>query len=108
MTKLAEDYPQGTANIADDRVLATDAFLLKRTTYSNAISFKFDNRRVTVAKEIDGWGLEFRCIDHEPTPHAICAHIHGRMALTRIKLSKEAAEIVMISLAEQMGFRICR
>lgn len=91
-----------------DSVLLTDSPSFKRTIYPNAISTKFKNKRVTVIKEIDGYGLEFRTIDHEPTPHAICLHIHGRMALTRIKLSKEAAEIVMMNLAEQMGFHICR
>ena len=72
------------------------------------VTYKFDNRRVTVAKHKTGFIFEFRSIDKEPTPHATCEHIHGKMALTRINLSREASEIIMMSLAEQLGFHICR
>jgi hypothetical protein len=89
-------------------VLAVDAILLKRRDYKNAISYKFDNRRVTVGKKEDGFIFEFRTIDHNYTPHANCDCIHGKLAITNINLSKEAAEIVMMSLAELMSFHICR
>jgi hypothetical protein len=94
--------------IAVEPVLAADAILLKRRDYKNAISYKFDNRRVTVGKKEDGFMFEFRTIDHNYTPHANCDCVHGKLAITNINLSKEAAEIVMMSLAELMGFHICR
>ena len=48
MTKLAEKNPQGTANIADDRVLATGVFIIQ----GNKITFQR-------AKYIeDGWYVE--------------------------------------------------
>jgi len=92
---------------AVEPVLAADAFLLKRRNYKNAISYKFDNRRVTVGKKEDGFMFEFRTIDHDYTPHAICECVHGKLAITNFNISKEAAEIVMMSLAELMGFHIC-
>ena len=89
-------------------VLAADAYLIKRKTYNNAISCKFDNRRVTVIKGDNEFGFEFKTIDHDYTPHAHCECVLGKVAITTMKLSKEAAEIVMFNLAELMGFRICR
>ncbi len=48
MTKLAENNPQGMANIADDRVLATGVFIIE----GNKITFQR-------AKYIeDGWYVE--------------------------------------------------
>ena len=95
--------------------LAADKFVIKSSKIfdpnhpdTTGFTYKFDNRRVTVAKHKTGFIFEFRTIDKEPTPHATCEHIHGKMALTRINLSKEASEIIMMSLAEQMGFHICR
>ena len=97
--------PQGNEA---NTLLAADAYLIKRKTYSNAISCKFDNRRVTVIKKEDGFVFEFKAIDHNYTPHAHCECVRGKVALTVINLSKEAAEIVMFNLAELMGFSICR
>lgn len=87
---------------------AIENIQLKVKTYTDAISVKFDNRRVTVVELPDGYGFEFRMIDKDSKPHAHCEHIHGRMALTRVKLSKEASEVLLISLAQQMGFEIIK
>lgn len=89
-------------------ILASDAYLIKREIYNNAISCKFDNRRVTVIKHDDGFEFEFTVIDHDYTPHAFCKCVHGKVAVTYINISKESAEILMFNLAELMGFRICR
>lgn len=48
MTKLVENNPQGTANIADDRVLATGVFIIK----GNKITFQRANYIE------DGWYVE--------------------------------------------------
>ena len=88
--------------------LAANSFKLIRKTYPNGISVKFDNRRVTTIKLDDGFGIEFRSIDYTPTPHVVCEHLRGKIAVTRLKLSKEATEIMIINLAEQMGFQICK
>lgn len=98
-----------------DPLLAADKFniVVKKVIDINnpnitGFTYKFDNRRVTVAKHETGFIFEFRSMDKDPTPHATCEHIHGKMALTRINLSKEASEIIMMSLVKQMGFNIYR
>lgn len=96
------------AAIAGSDMLAADAFDLKRTTYQNGVSYKFDNRRVTIIKTDTGFGFQFRSIDPDYTPHAKCECLHKVVAQTSLNLSKEAAEIIMMSLAELMGFSICR
>lgn len=48
MTKQAENNPQGTANIADDRVLATGVFIIQ----GNKITFQRANYIE------DGWYVE--------------------------------------------------
>jgi len=96
-------------------ILASDSFLLKGTRYPNAISTKFDNRRVTVIKLDDGFGVEFRSIPKDSDSIKAKSRIilgvtskivHGKMLVTQLKLTKEAAEILMLSLADQMGFKI--
>lgn len=99
---------QITPGLTAQPKLAADAFDLRRYVYPNGISYKFDNRRVTVATTQTGFMFEFRTIDHDYTPHAICDCVHGKLAITNVALSKEAAEIIMMSLAELMGFSICR
>lgn len=79
------------------------------THYANAISYKFDNRRVTVSNnENGGIGLEFRCIDHNYTPHTVNECIHGKIALTYLNLSHEASELLMIGLAERLGYKLIK
>lgn len=86
--------------------LAGKDYQIRRTKHRNGISIKFDNRRITVVKIEEGWILEFRSMDNEPKPHALCRHVHGRVAITGLKLSNEAAEMLMRSLAELMGKEI--
>jgi hypothetical protein len=88
--------------------LSCNTFALKRKTYKNAISIKFDNRRVTVAKTGKGFVFEFRIIDNNYSPACFSELIHGKLSLTTIQLSKEASEIVMMSLAELMGFDVVK
>lgn len=90
--------------------LALDSFNVRQTNYENGVSYKFDNRRVTIWKEEDEcvFGFEFRTMDRDPKPKSICNHLRGKMAVTTIKLSQEAAELVMLSLAKQMGFKVVK
>lgn len=78
---------------------------LKKTVYKDAISYKFDSRRITVgeSKNDDGLRFEFRTIDEDYTPHAICKCVHGKLAITSIKLTREASVLVMTSIAEMLG-----
>ena len=54
MTKLAENYPQGTANIADDRVLANVVvgdILIPKPEHAN--KFKKGTKYVVTQSDID-------------------------------------------------------
>lgn len=81
---------------------------VKTTHYPNAISFKFDNRRVTVSDTSTGTALEFRTIDHNYAPHTINQCIRGIMALTYLELSNEASELLLRGLADRLGYNIIK
>lgn len=85
------------------RELACRGFQIKKTIYEDGISCKFDNRRVTVLEEDDGFLFEFRNIDYDYSPPAKCFLVKGKMAVTEMRLTREAAEILMINLAELTG-----
>ena len=83
-----------------------DKYKVKGEKFKNGMTAKFDNRRVTVIKEKDGWFIQFRTMNknHEK----ICFDskiIHG-CQVSQIKLSQEAAEIMMIMLAKQINLKI--
>ena len=86
-----------------------NVFNVRQTNYKNGISYKFDNRRVTVWKEEDNkWGFEFRSMNNVQNPRVSSKTIRGKVAVTAIRLSQEAAELVMLSLAEQMGYKVVK
>ena len=91
-----------------EKSLSINKYEVKRTIYKNAISSKFDNRRITIIKRDDDFIFEFRIIDHNNKPHALCEFVRNKLAITTIINSKEAAEIIMFNLAELMGFHICK
>lgn len=92
-----------------EKKLAISNFKVHRTTYNNGISYKFDNRRATIINRgDDGFGFEFKSIDHNYTPHAMCECEKGKVAVTKLNLTKEASEIVLFALAEMMGFDVCK
>lgn len=81
---------------------------VKTTHYPNAISYKFDNRRVTVSDIPTGTALEFRTIDHNYAPHTINQCIRGKMALTYLELSNEASELLLRGLANRLGYNLTK
>lgn len=85
----------------------SDSFKIRKTVYRNGQSFKFDNRRMTIQRFDTGFGLDFRIVDTDPVPHVVTEHLRSKVHVTRLKLSQESAEILMFSLAEQMGLCIC-
>lgn len=87
--------------------LAHEKFEIEKTRYKNGISCKFDNRRVTVAESDDIFYFEFKMIDHDYEPKAICKLVKRKLSVTKINLSREAAEIIMFTLAEMMGLNVC-
>ena len=75
---------------------------IRKTNYRNAISVKFDNRRITAIDRIDSTYINFQIIDHEYTPKAHCELLRGKVASTTIRLSKEACAILYGILGEML------
>lgn len=74
--------------------------------YKNAITYKFDNRRVTVIKLKDGWGFEFKIMNKKREKTCCYSeNVHG-CQISTIRLSKEAGEVIMLALAEQMNLKV--
>lgn len=91
-----------------EKQLKINSFKVRVTNYNNGISTKFDNRRVTVVKQEDSFLFEFRSIDNDFTPHALSICVRGKMAVTTIGITHEAAEVVMLNLAKMMGFKVVK
>lgn len=89
-----------------DKNFSASKFKIRKIKYSNAVSYKFDNRRITVCESGDdgGIGIDIRKADTDPTSPVIYQHIHGKVSRIYFNLSREAAEILMFSLHEQLGF----
>ena len=72
--------------------------------YINGISTKIPNRRITTIEEDGGLMLQFLIADDSPAePRALFKTLRGKVSLTTIKLSDEAAWVLMIQLAETFG-----
>ena len=77
-----------------------------KTVYPNAVSYKYENRRFTVINSDENFLFEFKVVDGSLSPRAFCTTERDKVAVTRIRLTKEAAEILLLSLAEIMGFEV--
>jgi len=85
--------------------LKADQFDITRLNVKNGIGLKFDNRRVIVIKKETGFLFHFKTLDFDDKPNAICEHKRG-ISMTTIKLSQESSEMIMLILAEMLGFRV--
>jgi hypothetical protein len=73
--------------------------------YTNATSYKIGNRRVTVVSrkdEKDDFIIEFRTIDANTSPRSLHKVIHGKLIITSIIVSKEAAEALRQCLTYEL------
>jgi hypothetical protein len=86
--------------------MKADKFNIRKTVYNNAISYKFDNRRITVAKYGNGYALQLRIVQEDPDPCALHERLKGKVNETSLGLSEEGAEVLLFSLAELMGYEI--
>jgi len=72
----------------------------KKTTYQNAVSIKFKNRRITVVKQDENYILEFRAAYDNLTEMAASKVLRNKVRLTTIALSSDAVGILVIALSE--------
>jgi hypothetical protein len=80
--------------------------MVKAHYHPNAERFRYNNKQVVVVKEDDGFGLIFKIRTDDPTPLCTSNHVRGKVMETSFRLTKVSAEVVMQSLANQMGFKI--
>lgn len=75
----------------------------------NGITTRLPNKRITTIEEDDGVVLQFRVADNSPTePRADCRTILGKVSQTTIKMSDEAAWVLMLQLAETFGVDVAK
>lgn len=85
--------------------MRSDKFIPIR--YTNAISTRLPNRRITVGKIEDGFAIELVIADDSPKEaRAICRCLKGKAAITFLKVGTEAAYVMVSSLAELMGYEL--
>ena len=82
---------------------ATDDYEIARIVYGNGVTWKFDNRRVSVIQEENGFAFQFKTLDRDSAPHVNCRFDRGVLHTTTMRLSREAGELLMFSLAEMIG-----
>jgi len=74
----------------------------RKTSYTNATSFKLPNRRVTVCRKPEGFVIQWLIADDIDKPHAVHTRIKGKITSTTRALSNEGAECLMLALMEQL------
>ena len=88
---------------------ALSKYKIRPRFHPNAISTKFDNRRVTVGLRDNGeYLLEFRKYSLEEIKTVVTAHVKNKMMVTAMAMTKETAECVLYSLAELMGYAVIK
>lgn len=88
-------------------MIKANQFNIRKRKYKNAVSFKFDNRRLTVVQqESGGYYFEFRIATKQKGRLTYHKRLKNKVTLTGIQLTQEASEIIMFSLAEYLGYEI--
>lgn len=96
------------------KLLEKDKFKIRKETYKDAVSYKFDNRRVTVSniederdKDFGTYIIETRnIVKGEEAKENILfrkENVRGDLMVSTIKLSREAAEALLLSLSEMLN-----
>ena len=92
--------------------LEIDKYKPRTTRYNNAVVSKFDNRRCSVIYRTQTrLVLEFKRLaqaddDIEAIRSQSIELVKGKIIETRVGLTKETAEVIMLSLAELLGYQV--
>jgi len=79
-------------------------YMIRKTVYKNGISYKLNNRRVTVIEEENGAiQVHFYIVDENPNPSALCERIRGKVSKTAIRLTREGAKVLAAALIELLN-----
>lgn len=77
--------------------------ILKR--YIDGVSMKLHNKRVSIVKLDDGYGLNFYIYSLDPTPRSKHIRIRDKVTCTTIKLSEEAIAALGICINEVLSIQ---
>ena len=81
---------------------------LSAKKYTNGISVKFDNRRITTWQKENTIGIEFRIISPDPKPTYDYVLLRKKLHILNIGLSPEGAEVLLLALADTLGFNVTK
>lgn len=77
--------------------------MLKR--YIDGVSMKLHNKRITVVKLDDGYGLEFYIYSLDSTPRSKHIRIRDKITCTTIRLSEEAIAALGICINQVLSMQ---
>ena len=77
--------------------------LLQR--YIDGVSMKLHNKRITVVKLDDGYGLEFYIYSLDSTPRSKHIRIRDKITCTTIKLTEEAIAALGICINQVLSMQ---
>ena len=83
---------------------------VRQQHYANGISYKFDNRRITVVDVPDGSGLvlEFKTSEEPLKQKALSRIDRNKIAVTTLRLTPEASLLLMQGLADRLGYKFIK
>jgi hypothetical protein len=75
--------------------------------YKNGVVNKFNNKRVIVMEVDDGYGVEFQRLDNNfNNNYVYTEYIKHKLVKTKFTITKESAEVLMLSLAALLGRKV--
>lgn len=86
--------------------LKVQKYKIRSVKYPDAISAKYNNRKITIADIGDEFYFEFQIADGQDVPRTEHKFIRNKISVTSFKLTKETSELVMYYLSELMGLKI--
>lgn len=79
----------------------------KITKFSDAVSVRIPNRRITAFEENGDIFIEAVSIRKDPEPPFYHRFVRGKMHILITRHTRECAESLMIALAKQLGYELC-
>ena len=85
--------------------VSTLSNIVKRL-YKNAITYKFNSRRVSVIKRENDYGIQFKVLNENPAPCVQSEFYRDKLHITSLILSTEATELLMFAIAELLELQV--
>ena len=85
-----------------------EKYTVKKIIHPNGVVFKFDNRRVAVVKSGNSFYIESTIMTDKLEPRAAHTVLKNKAVVTTLKFSQESTELLMVGIAEMLGYEICK